>query len=138
MRHHNPTTSNKRITSRRIINIMDAMNLYKMEYGKYPLQIELLDHTYNDDRDLLLASLLGDRRATQYNPRQIIFLPKFTTQKPFEDAWGNNFIIMADWNSDSSLQVGTNKIIDSVVVWSFGPDGNNDYGLGDDLGSWNH
>ena len=115
------------------------MTEYKAEYGKQPLQSGSHDHLYVNDQDTLLSVLSGDEAAIQFNPRKIIFFsPPTKSKNPLLDAWGNRLNTMADWDADSELSVGSIVITQSVAIWSVGPDGTNDYGQGDDIGSWHH
>jgi hypothetical protein len=52
------------------------------------------------------------------------------------DPWGNAYHIVADWNGDGKVVVGSIVISNPVAVWSDGPNRKNELGKGDDICSW--
>ena len=52
------------------------------------------------------------------------------------DPWGNPYRMRLDMDGDGLVTVGTNRLDHTMVFWSVGPDGVDDFGSGDDLASW--
>lgn len=52
------------------------------------------------------------------------------------DAWGRKFHVIVDSNNDGVIQLPTTNVKASVVGWSDGANGTNEFGKGDDVASW--
>jgi len=53
------------------------------------------------------------------------------------DRWNRPLHIAVDLDDNGNVAIGTGEVESmSVLVWSEGPDGKNDYGEGDDIRSW--
>ena len=120
--------------------IESATKAYLAEYGRFPLQSGSADHAYQDDQSAYIGALCAVATSTNHNPRRIAFLelPEAYKGKHGEaiDYWGHQLQIVADWSMDGHVNVGSNHLSRSLALWSFGSDGRNDYGLGDDVTSW--
>lgn len=89
----------------------------------------------------LLATLMGDTTyplAAALNPRglNIMNIDREQIRNDFlVDPWGNPYhISIADKNGVNV--VGKHMVTSPVAVWSFGVNGVNEYGDGDDIRSW--
>jgi hypothetical protein len=53
------------------------------------------------------------------------------------DQWKRPLHIAVDLDGNGNVAIGTGEVEGlSVLIWSEGPDGKNDYGEGDDIRSW--
>ncbi len=121
--------------------VISASMAYLNEYGRLPLQTNTIDHNYHTEHAQLHSVLTGSSNSVTQNPRKLIFLETDfecmnVEERMFIDAWGNPLNIFGDWDMDQSITVGTNTINASMAVWSCGKDGENNYGSGDDVNSW--
>jgi prepilin-type N-terminal cleavage/methylation domain-containing protein len=90
----------------------------------------------------MLESLRGD------NPRKIVFYetkdclsikmydPFASSNSPTGEMDKHVYQVMLDKDYDNKISVGDEVVRKSVVVWSPGIDGMNEYGHGDDIASW--
>lgn len=119
-----------------VVGLTTAMKAFYAEYGHWPLQSSKNeDKEYRPDYKQCLAAVGGQ------NPREIVFYEypqhDFDKQGRYLDSWKHPFNVLADWNGDGDITVGTNRVQAGVVVWSNGPNGINEFGEGDDIVSWN-
>jgi hypothetical protein len=88
-----------------------------------------------------VAILCGDTNTLEwqrYNPEHMRFLEPSLDRDIFLDPWGRSYLIVLDKDRDNEVSVGRDVLHDvPVAVWSCGPNGVNDWGLGDDVASWN-
>jgi prepilin-type N-terminal cleavage/methylation domain-containing protein len=55
----------------------------------------------------------------------------------YRDPWGNRYGIGMDLGYlDNQVTIGTSTVQGTVLIWSFGPNGTNDNGAGDDVATW--
>lgn len=54
----------------------------------------------------------------------------------YKDPWGHRFIVLLDYDFDKEIALGTETLHGDVFVYSCGPNGDDDYGDGDDVCSW--
>jgi hypothetical protein len=122
--------------------VQNAIKAFYNEYSMYPLEKGVTntttDHEYREDYKDLFATLQGIN--TNQNPRGIVFIEidtnRLDSEQRYVDSRNHPFHVVADWNYDSKLLVGTQVLPKGVAVWSDGPNGQNDYGQGDDLRTW--
>ena len=71
------------------------------------------------------------------NPYGTAFMEKTytTTNAPgsFPDAWQNQYLVRLDDDGDGYIQMGERKVKGSVIAWSCGLDGKNDWAKKDDI-----
>lgn len=79
---------------------------------------------------------MGDKLNQNDNPRGIVFLDSKRQPELFLDPWQQRFNVKADWDGDGKLRIGSTNIAAPVAVWSNGLNGENEFGLGDDITSW--
>lgn len=117
--------------------IKEAVESFVFEYHRYPLQANTnSDHLYFADHQQLMDSLMGERPSSNDNPRGIVFPDiRFASDKIL-DPWQHSYNVKADWDGDGKLRIGSTNIATPVAVWSNGPNGENEFGLGDDVTSW--
>jgi hypothetical protein len=114
---------------------------YYTEYGRYPLQTASTeDHAYAADYKPLIDILTGKASNTNENPRRLVFIEinkrDLNAAGVFVDPWNNPFNIVADWDGNGEVRVGTTNLHVGVAVWSSGPNRKNEFGRGDDIHSW--
>ncbi len=127
-------------TKRLVVAVTYATRDYRNEYGRFPLQSNNTDHLYIDDQARFVSALSGRPINTNDNRRKIAFLEypqdRLTDAGIALDGWGKPLVLIADWDIDGSVLVGTNAINTPLAVWSCGENGVNDYGEADDVCSW--
>jgi prepilin-type N-terminal cleavage/methylation domain-containing protein len=122
-----------------LTQIVNAVNAYYTDYGKYPLMTDDSIITNN----AALMNVLRGLDATN-NPRQIVFIsPPYVkndtagnrrsgvspTDGQYYDPWGVRYVIRIDGNYDNqlpnpySLNAGPATLAIGVIAWSFGTDG---------------
>jgi prepilin-type N-terminal cleavage/methylation domain-containing protein len=122
-----------------LTQIVNAVNAYYTEYGKYPLQTDDSIITNN-------ALLMNVLRATDTvnNPRQIVFInPPYVKNDTvgnrrsgvspadgqYYDPFGTPYTLRIDGNYDNqllnpyTLNAGPATLAIGVIAWSFGKDG---------------
>ena len=122
-----------------LTQIVNAVNAFYTDYGKYPLATN--DNTITNN-----AALMNVLRAmdTTNNPRQIVFInPPYVkndtagnrrsgvspTDGQFYDPWGTPYVMKIDGTYDNqlanpySLNAGPATLAIGVIAWSFGTDG---------------
>ena len=140
------------------IQIAQAINTFRMEYGRFPLQ----NATTNDpepietDRifmDILLAQENAGQGSSALNSRGIVLFEGKPQSRPgghgvdaqgnLYDPWGNFYEIRMDGNYDNKVEhflSGEDPIRKTVIVRSAGPDGKFQTGdesrKTDDVKSW--
>jgi prepilin-type N-terminal cleavage/methylation domain-containing protein len=122
-----------------LTQIVNAVNAFYTEYGKYPLATD--DSTITTTTALF--NVLRAMDATN-NPRQIVFInPPYVkndtagnrrsgvspTDGQYYDPWGTRYVVKIDGNYDNqlanpySLNAGPTTLAIGVIAWSFGTDG---------------
>src|SRR5689334_10879316 len=122
-----------------LTQIVNAVNAFYTEYGKYPLATD--DSIVTDNH--LLMNVLRAQDSTN-NPRQIVFIsPPFVkndaagsrrsgispTDGQHYDPFGTPYKLRIDGNYDNqlanpySLNAGPTTLTLGVIAWSFGMDG---------------
>ena len=122
-----------------LIQIVNAVNAYYTEYGKYPLAT---DDSIITNNAQLMNALRGLDAVN--NPRQIVFIsPPYVkndtaggrrsgvspTDGQYYDPWAVRYVIRIDGNYDNqllnpySLNAGPTTLAIGVIAWSFGTDG---------------
>ena len=130
-----PRNAKARFTSRAIVV---AIKAFHADYRRYPLQASSAhDHAYNDDQRALTSILTGNPGFTNENPRKIMYMDRdWSPNGTFVDGWHRPFHVVADWNMNGELLIGKGSITNTVVAWSNGKNGVNEFGEGDDIASW--
>jgi prepilin-type N-terminal cleavage/methylation domain-containing protein len=126
-----------------LTQIVNAVNAFYTEYGKYPLATD--DSTITNNANLfytLRAVASGANAGDVVNTRKIVFISPpdakdqtnsrsgiKTSDGQWYDPWGTPYITKIDGNYDNQLvnpyllnAGGTNLTI-GVIAWSFGKDG---------------
>jgi prepilin-type N-terminal cleavage/methylation domain-containing protein len=128
-----------------LTQIVNAVNAFYTDYGKYPLATD--DSTITNTADLfytLRAVSAGANLNNAVNMRQIVFInPPYVkndtagnrrsgvspTDGQYYDPWGTRYVVKIDGNYDNqlsnpySLNAGPTTLGIGVVAWSFGTDG---------------
>jgi prepilin-type N-terminal cleavage/methylation domain-containing protein len=128
-----------------LTQIVNAVNAFYTDYGKYPLATD--DSTITNTADLfytLRAVSAGANLNNAVNPRQIAFInPPYVkndtagnrrsgvspTDGQYYDPWGTRYVVKIDGNYDNqlpnpySLNAGPTTLAIGVITWSFGTDG---------------
>jgi hypothetical protein len=147
-----------------LTQIVNAVNSYYTEYGKYPLVT--VDTTYGPGgtaNSALFNELRSTATATQ-NPRQIVFIsPPYVkndtvgnrrsgvsaVDNQYYDPWGTPYALKIDGGYDNQLanpysqNAGPVTLAIGVIAWSFGTDAQSQSGTdknsgvnSDDVISW--
>ena len=132
-----------------LTQIVNAVNAFYTEYGKYPLATD--DSTIVNNSGLMYT-LRADPTTANGNPnannavntRQIVFInPPYVkndtvgnrrsgvspTDGQYYDPWGTRYVVKIDGNYDNqlsnpySLNAGPTTLAIGVIAWSFGTDG---------------
>lgn len=107
-----------------VVSIRTALNWYNTEYMKHP------DGETNAE---IISALMGR------NPREIRFLDVQDTSlrgDTFVDPWSQGYAIELDTDYDNVVMVGGKKLGVKYAVWSYGPNMQDENGMGDDIPSW--
>ena len=122
-----------------LTQIVNAVNAFYTEYGKYPLATD-------DSTITTTTALFNGLRAMDpsNNPRHIVFInPPYVkndtvgnrrsgvspTDGQYYDPWGTRYVVKIDGNYDNqlanpySLNAGPTTLAIGVIAWSFGTDG---------------
>lgn len=72
------------------------------------------------------------------NTRNTVFLdaPNDFATKGYVDPWENRYAVALDLNYDGAVTINGTALNGSVFIYSFGPNGTDDNGSGDDICSW--
>ena len=121
-----------------LTQIVNAVNAYYTDYGKYPLAT---DDSIITNNATLMNALRGSDATN--NPRQIVFIsPPYVkndtagsrrsgvspTDGQYYDPWAVRYVIRIDGNYDNqlpnpySLNAGPATLAIGVIAWSFGAD----------------
>jgi prepilin-type N-terminal cleavage/methylation domain-containing protein len=146
-----------------LTQIVNAVNAFYTEYGKYPLATN--DNTITNNADLLYtlrAVANGANTNNAVNTRQIVFInPPYVKNDTagnrrsgisnadgqYYDPWGTPYrvAIDGDYNNDINPNpytpdtgAGPLQLNIGVIAWSFGKDGaqGRDFNASDDVISW--
>jgi prepilin-type N-terminal cleavage/methylation domain-containing protein len=144
-----------------LTQIVNAVNAFYTEYGKYPLATD--DSTISNNEDLfysLRAVAMGANASNAINPRQIVFISPPSVKDPttprsgigsngqYYDPWGTPYRIAidGDYNNDISpnpytanMGAGPSPLNIGVIAWSLGKDGvqgTTNFNASDDVISW--
>ena len=137
------------------LQIVNAVKAYYTEYGKYPVDYNSGNFTYDGANGNTNDKLFNELRVNQYttnNPRKIVFLEVPDAKKDGKsgiqqtanagqwfDPWGNPYIIRIDTDYDNvidnpySQNAGNSKLNTGVIVYTKGRDGKG--GTGDKNGA---
>jgi prepilin-type N-terminal cleavage/methylation domain-containing protein len=143
-----------------LTQVVNAVNAFYTEYGKYPLATN--DNTISNNADLfytLRAVSAGANLNNVVNTRQIVFInpPSVKdTANPrsgiggdgqYYGPWGTPYRIAIDGDYTNSINpnpytpntgAGPSPLATGVIAWSFGKDGvqGTDFNASDDVISW--
>ena len=145
-----------------LTQIVNAVNAFYTDYGKYPLATD--DSTISNNADLfytLRAVALGANSANAVNTRQIVFInPPYVkndtagnrrsgvsnTDGQYYDPWATTYRLRIDGNYDNQIAnpytqdtgAGPLNLSIGVIAWSFGKDAaqGTDFNASDDVISW--
>jgi len=133
-----------------LTQIVNAVNAYYTEYGKYPLvtadTIYGAGGTLNADLFYTLRAVaLGANALDAANPRKIVFISPpdakdqtnsrsgiKTSDGQWYDPWGTPYVVEIDGDYNNqlanpySLNAGGATLQIGVIAWSFGKDGQSD------------
>ena len=134
-----------------LTQIVNAVNAYYTEYGKYPLvaadTIYGAGGTLNADLFYTLRAVASDANAGDVaNPRKIVFISPpdakdqtnsrsgiKTSDGQWYDPWGTPYVVEIDGNYDNqilvnpyALNAGATPLRIGVIAWSFGKDAQSD------------
>jgi prepilin-type N-terminal cleavage/methylation domain-containing protein len=143
------------------LELRKAVGTYSTEYGRYPVASDNGSQAARDAEvetdSVLMNVLLGSDEASGpggLNPRG---LPFFSANRASSDRnprdgmvstptgggtlydpWGNRYrlIIDVDRNNRCKVPSGEGVVAKDVLVWSLGPNGEDDRGRGDDVIAW--
>lgn len=134
---------------------VNAINSYRMEYGRFPLEEVTGDDpepikTETEFMGILLADEDTGEGEASLNPRGIKYFDGKLQQRPgghgldlegnYFDPWGNPYEIILDGNYDNKITILEKEMRMSVAVRSMGPDKvfemPEDEGKSDDVKSW--
>ncbi len=135
--------------------IAQALQNYRTEYGKYPLE-DIEDTAMLESDPEFMKILLSEEEEDmvgpgEYNTRAIVFFEGkdrksgrgagFDEEGSFYDPWGNRYEIFLDGNYDNRIQIpGKEKPLrKTVAVRSAGPDGvfaEEEGEKNDDINTW--
>lgn len=107
-----------------IRGIQTAVTAYYNEYGRVP--------QVRGNAELIEA-------LTGANPRQIVFLEvdmSSLDDGALVDPWSEAYAIALDFDDADSVTVGDQTLPHRCAVWSYGPNRQDEKGMGDDLVSW--
>lgn len=113
----------------RLIALRIAISAYESAYGFLPFP----DHP--EDREFLASQydeLVADLRGG--NPRQIRFLER--AGDGHLDPWGHRPKVLLDSNGDGQISIDGVAVAERVLIYSFGKNGVDEGGAGDDIASW--
>jgi prepilin-type N-terminal cleavage/methylation domain-containing protein len=133
-----------------LIQIVNAVNAYYTEYGKYPLSDEAADATVDgrnaNTNDTLFNKLRGQGLDLTANPKDIAFISLPAAKDPshprsgigtvapttgqFFDPWGTPYVIRLDTTFDELVEPNPYKanagdphgVSGGAIAWSFGKD----------------
>lgn len=122
-----------------------AIANYQIEYRRFPVESSGEDVTL-ESRGRIMAALSGDPSeagSEGMNPRQVTFYVPLSARSHSEDAhaqwdpWGYLYQIRIDSDFDNQVidPSSGSPVTRSVIIWSAGPDGNEDT-WEDNLKSW--
>lgn len=127
--HHNQT--NTLVTVYR-----DAVFAFFGEYGMLPVVTP--DSEMQSNRDVY-AVLNAPAGPIGGNRKGVVFLDAPSgnlVDGEVIDAWGIALFVAVDHDADGIISPGGTPLHIAVGIWSSGPDRSNDFGQGDDIGSW--
>ena len=113
-------------------------NLKRKVFGKKKSEE---DHVYTEDYGRLIEIIHSGNRSDD-NPSGLRFIALRHVDKDdsLKDPWGNEYVVIADWNQDGKVMVGSKPMksrpgltTGKVAVYSKGPNGKDDEGTGDDV-----
>ena len=139
----------KKVKAKTLMNgIVIAVKQYKTTYGLMPSwpgfqdtdDVKLDDNEYDVLVQILAKRNIGSSTDSDLANRRNIQLldpPSSFESKGYLDPWDNRFVVLMDRDYDKKITIGTDPVINKqVAVYSFGPDGEDDDGGGDDIASW--
>jgi len=119
-----------------IQQLLQACTAYHAEYGRFPY-----DDLNPVDRELSIRdaiSVFQNRDITQNRKRIVFYEPAAnqTVSGDLVDPWKTPYHVMVDGDGDGKISTFVVPVQQRVLVWSYGPNKQNDYGTGDDIASW--
>jgi hypothetical protein len=120
------------------VSIERALQAYEACYGRLP-SITKISSNEVDNAELLMVLMAetNAKTAAEQNPKGMKFLNVSggsLANGQFVDPWKHPYHIA--FSSESKIVLHQTVINHSVAIWSDGPNGTNEYGLGDDVHSW--
>ncbi len=144
-----------------VMDIVAMIEEYRDFYGFYPIMEKGLDVQPGGTLLNVMTALQTPTGHAFYsyiadfNPEMINFARNFAGRRTLNDMivdpWGMPYNIAIDTNADGSIDIIEKRfdkdadslnfsfvmrIYRAVIVWSNGPDKQNDFGFGDDICSW--
>lgn len=118
-----------------------ALNNYKIHYGNFPSPES--NSCFLNNRKLIFE-LMGSKppksadQALTNADRKVFLGPPSSRviNGEFLDEWGKPYIFAIRTNSRSKIDLGWIQVDEDLVLWSCGPNGQNEFGRGDDVASW--
>jgi prepilin-type N-terminal cleavage/methylation domain-containing protein len=133
-----------------LTQIVNAVNAYYTEYGKYPLAAPSADATFSANNNTLfdvLRNMTGINPGNTLNPRGIVFvqpLPAKDQNNPksgvktstgvWYDPWGSPYNVAIDGNYNNIVRAPNYTDLASTYVTA--TDGSGDIGVGTGVISW--
>ena len=106
--------------------IHQALALFRIDHGGFPVAMfKAADDTVDYEA---LCKELSERHDSQS--------AYLTRPCPLRDLWGNLYQIQLDRDGDGSVRINGKLLSSPIAIWSYGPNGVNEYGEGDDIASW--
>jgi len=133
-----------------LTQIVNAVNAFYTEYGKYPIATSGADVTYSTDNNTLfdvLRNMTGINPGNALNPRGIPFIqpptardqtnPRFgikTSTGVWYDSWGSPYRVAIDGNYNNIARAP--NYTDLAATYVTATDGSGDVGVGGGVISW--
>ena len=128
----------KTVNEVNIESIVLAIQSYEAWYGKLPitaLQTNCDIEVINSNIVAVLTASTGTAEVARFNPEHEDFIDitaRFLSNSIAIDPWGNAYRFALDANGNGRVTVSGRSIPGRIAVWSIGPNGRDDAGLGDD------
>jgi prepilin-type N-terminal cleavage/methylation domain-containing protein len=133
-----------------LTQIVNAVNAYYTDYGKYPIAAPGADVTFSANNNLLfdvLRNMTGTNPGNASNPRAILFIqppaakdqtnPKSgikTSTGVWYDPWGSPYNVAIDGNYNNIVRAP--NYTDLAATYVTATDGSGDVGVGTGVISW--
>jgi hypothetical protein len=127
--------SQSALTQAELATIDKAIQSYSAEYGTYPIVNKIgIQQPISEVYEVLNGRTgeLGDKM----NPRRLCYLSFSRTKDGIPlDPYGNPYHVAMDVTASGTLTLGGIVRKQRVFIWSNGPNGIDENGAGDDIGS---